>query len=477
MAAALNLAFDDEDGRLPVTVGRLLDFSDDPLACMRRQLAEHGPISALQQDGQRVYFAFGPEYNHRLLAEHTQFLSQFFTIRGGRNTAQRRLSSGLLSMNGEQHKRNRRLVMDAFQKRAMQGYLPAIQRLTEGMLADWQPGQQRDISRDMTEFMLRLTSSMLFGLDQPELAWRIGRMIDRWVHLNHEVGMGAFVSDPQFAERYAELLEFADTLEAEIRGMIALRKAAVEPGTDALSLLIAAHDEHGSISDDELVGQAALLFGAAHLTTANTFTWTLFLLAQHPACMERLHAELQRELTGGFPSPQQSERLVWTDAVIKESMRLMPASAYLQRTTAEPCQLGPFSLPKGAPIIFSQLMTHHQPELFPQPRRFRPERWQGLNPSPYAYLPFGAGPRMCIGGPLAMLILKMVLPTILQRFKLTVVPYAEINARIVSTMLCAVSPVRMQVDAPDGRFTAQPVRGSIHSVVDLGESMAARRAA
>jgi len=302
-------------------------------------------------------------------------------------------------------------------------------------------------------------------------------MIDRWVHLNHEVGMGAFVSDPQFAERYAELLEFADTLEAEIRGMIALRKAAVEPGTDALSLLIAAHDEHGSISDDELVGQAALLFGAAHLTTANTFTWTLFLLAQHPACMERLHAELQRELTGGFPSPQQSERLVWTDAVIKESMRLMPASAYLQRTTAEPCQLGPFSLPKGAPIIFSQLMTHHQPELFPQPRRFRPERWQGLNPSPYAYLPFGAGPRMCIGGPLAMLILKMVLPTILQRFKLTVVPYAEINARIVSTMLCAVSPVRMQVDAPDGRFTAQPVRGSIHSVVDLGESMAARRAA
>lgn len=477
MTAAFNLACADEEASLPVTVGRLLDFADDPLACMRRQLSEHGPVSALEQDGQRLHFAFGPEYNHRLLVEHNRFHSQFFTIRGGRNTAQRRLSTGLLSMNGEQHKRNRRLVMDAFQKRAMQGYLPAIQRLTADMLAEWEPGQQRDIARDMTEFMLRLTSSMLFGLEQPELAWRIGRMVDRWVHLNHEVGMGAFVSDPMFADRYAELLDFAGELEAEIRGMIALRKSATEPGSDALSLLIAAHDEQGSISDDELVGQAALLFGAAHLTTANTFTWTLFLLAQHPQAMQRLHRELSQELTGEFPTPAQFDRLPWTDAVIKESMRLMPASAYLQRTTAEPSQLGPFDLPKGAAIVFSQLMTHHQPDLFPEPRRFRPERWHGLNPSPYAYLPFGAGPRMCIGGPLAMLILKSVLPTILQRYKLTVVPYAEINAQIISTMLCAVSPVRMEIGEPDGRFAAQPVRGSIHSVVDLGESLAARRAA
>lgn len=469
---------EEADVGLPVQQGRLLDFPDDPLACMRRLQTKFGDISAMEDDGQRIYFVFSPEYNHQVLSDGETFQSKFFALRGPRNSSQRRLTGGLLSMNGEQHKRNRRLVMDAFTKKAIGAYLPTIQSLIEDLLADWKPGQERDLNRDMTEYMLRLTSSILFGVDDPEVAYKIGRMVDHWVHLNHELGMGAFVSSPEIAQRYDGLLEFAKELEAEMAAMIQARRQKVNGGQDVLSALINAHDGQGHISDEELVGQAALIFGAAHLTTAHTLTWTLFLLAQHPSIMAELHAELQREMNGGFPSAEQIDRLPMVERVVKESMRVLPASAYLQRVTSRPTPLGPFHLSAGSAIIFSQFMTHHLPHLYPEPEAFRPERWLSMSPSPYAYFPFGAGARMCIGGPLAMVILKAVLPTILQRFKITVVPYSEVSARIISTMLAPTSSVMFRIDRQDGQFESQPVVGNIQSMVELREvTQPIRRAA
>ena len=466
----------DADAPLPVTYGRLMDFPDDPVACMRRLHAEHGEICAMEEDGQRIYFIFGPHYNHEVLSDMNNFHSQFFAIRGSRNSPQRRLSSGLLSMNGETHKRNRRLVMDAFMKKAILNYIPSIQHEVDNLLSDWVPGTERDISRDMTDFMLRLTSTILFGIDQPEVAYKIGHMIDKWVHLNHEIGMGAFVADPKIANRYTDLLAYAGKLEAEITNMIRLRREQSD-GTDALSRLIHAHDGEGSISDQELVGQAALMFAAAHLTTAHTLTWTLFLLAQHPSAMRQLHQELSTELTGGFPSFEQVERLPYVERTLKESMRVLPASSYSQRVTAAPVDLGPFKLAPGAGIVFSQFITHHMHSNYTDPDAFQPDRWLRINPSPYQYLPFGAGPRMCIGASLAMLILKTTLPTILQRFKVTLVPNTEVSSKVISTMLGPTTSVMMRIDRQDGRFESQPVRGNIHDLVDLREIVPVRRAA
>lgn len=453
---------------LPITRGRLFDFPDDPIACMRKLKSRHGNIAALEDEGQRVYFAFGPELNHQILSDGTTFHSQFFAIRGSRNSPQRHLTSGLLSMNGEQHKRQRRLVMDAFLKKAILNYVPTVRQLTDEMVSQWKPGDERDINRDMTDFMLRLTSTILFGIDDAEMAYRIGHMIDHWVHMNHELGMGAFVANQDIANRYSDLLEYAGLLETEIKSMINQRKSN-PTGKDALSLMISAHDGEGSISDQELIGQAALMFGAAHLTTAHTLAWTLFLLAEHPSVMTELHHELKMQLDGGFPSVEQIDRLHCTERVVKESMRILPASSYSQRVNAVATQLGPFALAPGAGIVFSQFMTHHMPELYPNPEEFRPERWLTINPSPYEYLPFGAGPRMCIGAPLAMMILKSVLPTILQRFKVTAVPMSEVSGKVISTMLCPTTAMMMRLDEQDGRFESHPVRGNIHDMVDLRE--------
>jgi cytochrome P450 len=164
------------------------------------------------------------------------------------------------------------------------------------------------------------------------------------------------------------------------------------------------------------------------------------------------------------------------DRVLKESMRVLPASAYSQRINVEPVEIGPFQLPRGTPIIFSQLITHHMPDLFPEPERFLPDRWLGMTTSPYAYMPFAAGPRMCLGATLAMTTLKVTLPLILQRFRLTVVSGATINGQVRSTMLAPTNGMPMIVSATTAPFVANPVEGNVHEMVELRDAGQAKAA-
>jgi cytochrome P450 len=455
-------------GTLPVTAGSFLEFPSDPLLCMRRLYRAHGPLAALEDQGQQLVFAFGPEYCKRVLSDAKTFHAQFFAIRGSRNSAQRRLTSGLLSMNGEEHKRQRRFILEAFQKPCLDSYYPVLVELAKQLADEWQPGQSRNVFRDMTRYMLRVTSTLLFGLDRSELAYEIGESIGRWVSMNHQVGMGAFIANQEATTSYGDLLTLAEELEAKIRTMIDYRRAS-PPGNDVLSALLGARDEAGTmLTEAELIGQTALLFGAAHLTTANTLTWTLFLLAQHPEIARELTQELQQELGGEVPDLDLLDRLPLLDGVLKESMRLLPASAYSHRVCAEPVELGPLSLAKGTTVIFSQIITHHLPELFPEPEHFRPERWRTIAPSPYAYFPFAAGPRKCLGAGLALMTLKITLATLLQRHCFCVVPGVAINARVSFTMLNATSGMPMFVLPRSSPFARVPVAGNIHELVNLG---------
>jgi cytochrome P450 len=334
--------------------------------------------------------------------------------------------------------------------------------------------------------MLRVTSTLLFGMDDPAAACRLGDMIANWVTMNHEVGVGALVPSDKFLDGYEELLKYAEVLEAEVLAMIHRRRASNSQGNDVLSILVRSNDAEGGLSDEELVGQAAVLFSAAHLTTAHSLTWTLFLLSQHPAVMTDLWQELvasdrrmpdislpseshHQKSLGSLPKGQELSLL---DRVMKESMRVLPASAYSQRMTTEAVQLGPLHLPRGTGVVFTPIITHHLPELYPQPERFIPDRWINLRPSPYAYHPFGAGPRLCIGAPLATAIIRVALERILTRYRLSTVPGSDIGAHIESTMLFPTNSVPMQIHPADGNYGSGSVVGNIHDLVDLEDSAA-----
>jgi cytochrome P450 len=468
----------------PITQLDFGEFASDLLHNIRKLHAMQGPIAAIEDGGQRVVFLFDPSYNRQVLSDNERFHARFFAVRGPKRSAQRRLTCGLLAMNGEQHRRNRRIVKEPFGLRAISGYGETVMRLTQEMLAAWRLGEMRDIAEEMRHYMLRVTSTLLFGMDDTERAYRLGEMIAQWVALNDEVGVGALVPSEQFNRHYEELLGFAEELEHEILALIHTRRASQELGSDVLSSLVRTHDEDGNLTDEELVGQATVLFSAAHMTTAHSLTWTLFLLAQHPSVMR----QLWEELCGGesanfvFPGAEQAgaplpdgtlpkgEDLSLLDRIIKESMRILPASAYSQRVNMVEATIGPLQLPRGTGIVFTPIVTHRLPELYPQPDRFLPDRWIGFQPNPYAYIPFGGGPRLCIGGPLATAIIRIALRQILSQFRLTVAPGSEISAHIESTMLVPTNGMPMRIDAADGNFESSPISGNLLELVNLAEA-------
>jgi cytochrome P450 len=465
-------------GELPISRIDFGDFQRDMLGGFRRLHKLHGPIAAIEDGGQRVVFLFSPELNQQVLSDTERFHARFFVIRGPKHSAQRRCTCGLLAMNGEQHRRNRRIVKEPFGLRAIGTYAETIFRLTDGMIDGWRPGDARDMAEEMRQYMLRVTSTILFGMDDTERAYRLGDLIARWVTLNNSVGVGALVPNERFLDEYEDLLSLAEELEAEILECIRQRRASDETGQDVLSILVRTHDEEGGLSDEELVGQAAVLFGAAHMTTAHSLTWTMLLLAQHPSVMLKLWSEINQgngaETANSNPrslgSLPKGDDLSLLDRVIKESMRLLPASAYSQRINTVGVQLGPFFLPRGTGIVFTPLVTHHLPELYPEPERFIPDRWLTLRPSPYAYHPFGAGPRLCIGGPLATAVIRIALQRILSRWRLTVVPDAEVNVHVESTMLVPSSGLPMQMEPADGCFASVPITGNVQELVDFVEA-------
>ena len=188
--------------REPVTSGSLAEFARDPVACMRRLYQEHGDLAVLEEGSQRLVFIFSPDLNQQVLSDPDTFHSRFFAIRGPKHSSQRKLTTGLLGMNGEQHKRNRRLVKEPFSKRSLVTYYERIAAIADEMLDTWRVGQTRDLFPEMTHYMLRVTSTILFGFDRADMAVRIGKKIERWAAMQHDLGIGALVPDERFSEGY-----------------------------------------------------------------------------------------------------------------------------------------------------------------------------------------------------------------------------------------------------------------------------------
>ena len=217
-----------------------------------------------------------------------------------------------------------------------------------------------------------------------------------------------------------------------------------------------------------------LLFGAAHLTSAHTLTWTLLLLAQHPEVRRAVDDEIDAVIGDDEVRQKHLPQLQTLDRVIKESMRVLPASCYLGRFAAEPVELGPFSLSPGAPVVFSQFTSHHRADAFAEPDRFQPDRWLSAKPTPYEYLPFGGGSRRCIGASLGMMQFLISLPRMLRNRSFHLQAGSAVDYKAHSTMLHPSSPVMMTLQ--DGRdHQAVPFGGNIHDIADFGPASQMRR--
>ena len=213
--------------------------------------------------------------------------------------------------------------------------------------------------------------------------------------------------------------------------IIAERRASGSDEGDLLSMLLEAQDEDGSqMTDAQLRDEVMTLFLAGHETTALALSWSWYLLASNPETEKKFHAELAAVLGGRTPDVSDLPQLKYTEMIAKETMRLYPPAYAVGREAIEETELGGFRVPKGTQVFAFQWVTHRDPRFFDEPAAFKPERWaNGASEQlpKYAYFPFGGGPRQCIGNYFAMMEIVLLLATIGQRFRFSMVEDHEVE--------------------------------------------------
>lgn len=434
-----------------------------------------GAYQPVKSGDQTSLLGFGPRYNQQVLSNPAVFYTPLADILPPQPPAIARLIAGVLFMNGDIHRRSRRLLMPAFHKRYIESYRDDMVRLTERMLDRWQAGESRDIAREFHYLTMHIATRTLFGVDitdadegQKRAAFDqgyVGELISDWLsNLIHPLILLLPFDVPGLP--YYRYHKKAQELVEVIRGMIEQKRANLDGQTDMLAVLLQATDEHGDqLSVEELIGHTNILFVAGHETTANALSWAMLLLSQHPDVAADVQDEIDSVLKGEPPTIAQLNDLKLTEHVIKESMRLMPPVPFTGRMAMEPVEVDGIQLAAGSQVLLSHYITHRLPEIYDQPQRFMPERWQTITPSAYEYMPFSAGPRMCLGATFAMMEMKIVLPMVLQRFRLDMQPNTEVNRHVTVTM--GPTNLMMRTYAQDREFQKTPVMGKVTEMVDL----------
>lgn len=446
----------------------------DPVRILRGLYREHGTIAALGHAPPLVC-AFGPALNQQIMPYAKEFEHYGeLPLRIPPGSALERMSTNLTVMNGERHQSQRRLLMPAFGRSAVQAHRDDMVEVAERHVAAWSGHVTIDLAAEMVELTLSVMLRCLFGVALPEdrhdVLRRTGK--DLLGLMTSPATMLLPLDLPLLP--YGRFLRLTQRIEARMLELAAERRAHAGTGgshRDVLSLLLAAHDEDGTrLTDAELIGHMGLLMTAGHETTANALTWALLLLDQHPHVHAALYEELRGELCGEAPTVEQLSRLPLLDAVVKESLRILPPTymMFIRRARGA-FELGHYALPEGSMVVLSALVTHHMPDVWPEPERFRPERWASRRPSAFEFLPFGAGPRLCLGAAFAELELRVLLALLVQRFWLRPLPGTRVDLRGRGITLGPHAAVPVRVEPRAGSIPArEPLGGTIRELVQLG---------
>jgi cytochrome P450 len=444
----------------------------DPLDCLAAVQQRFGPLCImgnpvpLWPGGRRFILAFGARYNREVLGRPDTFRPGGQVLLGPRNSAHNRIRHGIFAMFGGQHRSHRRLMQPPLLKSAVDAYAPIMSGLIDQVMDRWQPGEPLDMYREMRTLSNWVAARLLFGNDDFAASIRLGETIERWLQLDAAARSSlSLINLPGTLFRQA--LKQAEVLELAMHEAIERNRRTRTPGSDVLSLVIQASDTNpDGMREIDLVAHAVILYAASFETTANVLAWTLFLIAQHPRIAAALHGEIVDRFQDQPPDAARIDELPLLDGVIRESMRLLPPVPLTFRSPLHDSVLGGCPVHKGDKILLSHYLTHRDPNIFPEPNRFDPSRWFTIRPDAYEYIPFSAGPRLCLGISFAQLELKLTVARIMQRFRMSVVPDSSIDG-IVRLTLRPKHGIPMTVHAQDRKFAAAPIVGNIGRMVDL----------
>lgn len=397
-------------------VGNLLAFRRDRLA-LQDTAARLGPIARVMLGHIPIYVVTDAELAHDVLVAR----AASFKKSAGLQFLRPLLGDGLLTAEGDTHKRHRKLLAPAFAPKRLEQYGEIMVAETKAQLARWRHGQRIDLSHEMMEMTLAIAGRTMFGADVREDAALVADGIDlamraQVANLRSPLQLGYEWPLP----RHLQMRRAVKMLDTVVYRLIAEGRARGTDRGDVLSILLLSRDEDGGLTDQQVRDEAMTLLLAGHETTANALTWTWFELGRHPDVLARLTAELEALGTRAV-TVNDLPRLPFNLAVIEEAMRLHPPAYMTGREAIEPIDVGGHRLPKGSIVAVYIRGIHRRADYYPAPDAFLPERMLGdakkARPR-QQYLPFGAGPRVCIGAHFALLEAQLALATMVQHARL-----------------------------------------------------------
>lgn len=348
---------------------------------------------------------------------------------------------GILFIDEPEHQQQRRLILPSMHRKRIEAYQNVMREVTTQILDRWQPGVEIDIAREMDDLALIVEGRTLFSMDLSGTEHALSDAVTVVTQTMNDAFRIALAQLPFNVPGlgYGRSVRRAIArIKIILEEIIARHQNDVTDTGDVVSMLVAAIDEEGNrLTAPQMMDHLLTLFVAGHETLANALTWACYLLAQHPHVTSKLLYELESQPGGKAPTPAELDRLPYLEQVVKEVLRLYPPAASLSRIARKPFEWKGYAFHAGDIIMYSPYVSHRMPDQFAEPEVFRPERFDpvsGEQHAPGAFIPFGAGPRTCLGAPFAMMELKTVLAMLLQRFRLDLVANQRVEATVRTTL-------------------------------------------
>jgi cytochrome P450 len=416
----------------------------NPITLFEHLVEQYGDIAHYKIGWNHILFLNHPEYIREVLVVQNDNFVKERTVRRSKML----LGEGMITSEGAEQ---RQVAQPAFHRQRIPEYAATMVREAARMRASWRDSETRDISIEMMHLTLNIVAETLFATnlrhEVNELANAINRIMGlynflvmlpaaEWLVYARPPGLAAFVRARK-------------RIDAVVYRMIEAHRREKSDRGSLLDLMLAASPDRSPESERSLRDQVITIFLAGYETVANALAWTWHLLSENPECERRFHEEIDRELQGRLPSYDDVPRLRYVEMVFAEAMRLYPPAWAMGRYAQQDFQLGEFFLPAKTTVLMSQFILHRDARFFPDPLRFDPERFTPeakARRTKFTYFPFGAGARQCIGESFAWMEGVLLLATLGQVWKLTLVPGHRVEPQPLITLRSRYG-MRMTVSA------------------------------
>lgn len=427
-------------------LGHLLDFKRDRLALFERTFRECGDLGVFRMGRAPLYFANSVELVHDVLIGQSRLFEKTDRFR---SFVRPLMGDGLLTATNGQNKTQRRLIQPTFTASAINRSASVASAYAERLAGMWRDGDVVDLRREMVRLVLWIVGKDLFSRDVFDEADELGAALTDAINGLDRMASAAIpltIEWPTPANlRYRRAIA---RFEQSFYQVLNERRTSGERPPDWLTMLLDGRYDDGSpMSDRQIRDEAITLYNAGHETTATALTWTFYLLAQHPEVYAKVREEARGVLGGRTPEAGDRPNLPYALQVFKEVLRLYPPVYYFGRQAVEDVTVAGYRVPAGTVVLFSPYVLHRRPDYFPEPDRFIPERFapgEDAKIPRHAWMPFGIGPRTCIGNNHALLNGHLILAALAQRMTFTALEQLDVGTDPQMT-LRPRGVIRMQV--------------------------------